>query len=113
MTAESGRPVPPADLPAGAVCALTPDGHLTHDDAWQIARFTRLLADKAAVMREYADRLDPITPTHAYAALRPIPAQHAHDAELVRLWSERAGRLRDLFREYDADTNPTATTGEG
>lgn len=104
MTTETGRRVPPADLPAGAVCALTADGHLTHDDAWQIARFTRLLADKAAVMREYAAILDPITPTHAYAALHPIPAEHADDPELVQLWGERAKKLRDLYRAYDADT---------
>lgn len=112
-TTQTARPVPPADLPVGAACALTADGHLSHEDRWQIDRFTRLLADKATVMREYAATLDQVTPAHAYAALRPIPAQHAHDAELVRLWSERAGRLRDLYREYDVDTNPTATTGEG
>jgi len=106
MTNEASHPVPPADLPAGAVCALTADGRLTHDDAWHIARFTQLLADKAAVMREYADRLDPITPAHAYAALQPIPAEYADDPELVRLWGERAKRLRALIREYDADTNP-------
>lgn len=106
MTTETARPVPSADLPAGAVCALTVDGHLTRDDAWQIARFARLLADKAAVMREYAATLDPITPSHAYAALRPIPAGHGDDPELVRLWSERAKRLRALMRAYDADTDP-------
>lgn len=100
----TARPVPPAELPAGAVCALTPTGRLSHDDAWQVARFARLLADKTTVMQEYEDTLGSITPTHAYAALRPIPAQHADDPDLVRLWRERAGRLRDLYRAYDADT---------
>lgn len=103
---ETARPVPPADLPAGAVCALTADGHLSHEDRWQIARFTRLLADKTAVMREYAAILDPITPAHAYAALQPIPAGHAEDPEMARLWGERAKRLRALMRDYDADTHP-------
>lgn len=107
---ETARPATPAGLPAGAVCALTADGRLSHGDVWQVARFTRLLADKAAVMREYAAILDPITPTHAYAALQPVPAQHAGDPELVRLWRERAGRLRELYRAYDSDTNLTQET---
>lgn len=107
---ETARPATPAGLPAGAVCALTADGRLSDGDIGEIERFRALLADKTTIMAEYADTLGPITPTHAYAALRPIPAQHAHDAELVRLWSERAGRLRDLYREYDVDTNAQATT---
>ena len=110
MTAESGRPVPPADLPAGAVCALTPDGRLSDGDIGEIERFRALLADKTTIMAEYADTLGPITPTHTYAALHPIPAQHDHDPELVRLWHERAGRLRELYRAYDSDTNLTQET---
>lgn len=102
MTAETARPVPPADLPAGAVCALTPAGRLSDGDVREIERFRAFLADKTAIMAEYAPRLHP-TATMT-AALRAIPAEYAHDPHLAQLWRERAGRLRDLYRDYDADT---------
>ena len=108
-TAESGRPVPRAELPEGTTCALTVDGHLGHEERWHIDRFQRFLAGKAAVMAEYAPRLGAITPANALAPLRSYPDEAPADPELARLWGERARRLRALFHAYDADTRPGPT----
>ena len=105
-TPETGRPVSPAELPEAVTCALTVDGHLGHEDRWQLERFRRFLADKTAVKAEYADTLGPLTGANALAPFGPMPVGSADDPELARLWRERASRLRALIREYDADTQP-------
>jgi hypothetical protein len=107
---ETGRPVSRAELPEGVTCALSADGHLGHEDRWHIARFQRFLTDKAAVMAQYAPRLDAITADRSIAPLRSYPDQAPDDPELVRLWGERARRLRALIREYDADTQPESAS---
>lgn len=70
MNAPPGRPVPPPDLPVGAVCGLA-GRPLTARDRWEVERFARFLADRRALLERGGTRAELAALWAAYEADNP------------------------------------------
>jgi hypothetical protein len=86
-----------AELPEGVTCALTADGHLGHEDRWQVERFRRFLRESKALKAQYAPALENLAET---------------DPDYQYLWGQYTEKLTALLAAYEAEEYPEPDDGD-